>query len=118
MEETLKKKSDSKFRTYDRVVRFCQFNSVTGLLFVAFAKQEFQVIDISNPKYTWALPIVENSLALCCLSDQDKLVVAYDNNQVVVYDLLNKKLHEWSKTHMDKLPKNFLNRYNRMVGIV
>jgi hypothetical protein len=35
-----------------------------------------------------------------------------------VLDLLNKRIHDWSKrNYADRLPANFLNRYNRIVGI-
>lgn len=36
----------------------------------------------------------------------------------MAFDLLNKQIHDWSKANMDKFPANFLNRYNRIVGIL
>jgi len=49
-------------------------------------------------------------------ADQDKLVVCYDTNQVTVFDLINKRVHDWSKRNAT-LPANFLNRFNRIVGV-
>jgi hypothetical protein len=67
---------------------------------------------------TWVLPTLKDSLPLCAHSDQDKLIIAYDTNKILVLDLLNKRIHDWSrKNPADKFPMNFLNRYNRIVGI-
>ena len=55
---------------------------------------------------------------ICVTSDLEKLLVAYDSNKVAVFDLLNYRLHEWTKQNLDRMPANFLNRYNRMVGCV
>ena len=63
------------------------------------------------------MPSIEKDIPLCCHSDQDKLIVCYDSNKVVIYDILNKRIHDWSKKNLDKIPANFLNRYNRIVGI-
>ena len=51
------------------------------------------------------------------VSDMDKLLVAYETNKIVVFDLLGKQLHGWSREYVDKLPKNFLSRYNRLIGV-
>ena len=56
----------------------------------------------------------ECGMALCLASDVDKLLVVFDSNQLVLFDMLNQKLHDWSKE--TKLPSNFLNRYNRIIG--
>ena len=58
---------------------------------------------------------MNKELPLCLQADQDKLVACYDSNKVVIYDLLNHRLHDWSKRN--KFPQNYLNRYNRIVGI-
>ena len=60
----------------------------------------------------------ECGLPLAMNSDEDKLVVAYDSNKMAVFDLLNKCLHEWTVSNIDRLPSNFLSRYNRIVGVV
>lgn len=44
--------------------------------------------------------------------------MAYDSNKIMLYDLLNKKIHSWSQKYSDRIPQNFLSRYNRMIGIV
>ena len=48
----------------------------------------------------------------------DKLIVAYDTNKVVVFDTINRKLHQWTVDNLSKLPQNWLTRYNRILGIV
>lgn len=48
----------------------------------------------------------------------DKLVAAYDSNKVVVFDTINRKLHQWTLDNLQRLPKNFLSRYNRILGIL
>ena len=55
---------------------------------------------------------------LAVTSDTDKLVVAYDSNKRLVLDTINRKLHQWSIDNMNKIPENYLRRYNRVLGIV
>jgi len=47
----------------------------------------------------------------------DKLVIAFDSNKVVVYDTTNRKIHPWSLENLNKIPANFLSRYNRILGV-
>lgn len=65
----------------------------------------------------WNLPKLDKDIPLCAHSDQDKLIVCYDSNKIAVFDLLNFRMHEWSRRNLDKFPQNFLNRFNRIVGI-
>lgn len=111
--------SGIKVRSYDKIVNFMHFNSKSGHLFISFfSLSAFLMIDTnSKNKLIWNLPRLEKDVPLCAHSDQDKLVVCYDSNKVQVFDLLNKKIHDWSKRNMDKFPQNFLNRFNRFVGI-
>lgn len=51
-------------------------------------------------------------------SDEDRLVVAYDSNKLAVFDMLNKCLDQWTVSNINKLPSNFLTRYNRIVGVL
>jgi hypothetical protein len=55
---------------------------------------------------------------LAVTSDMDKLVIAYDSNKILVLDTINRKLHQWSLDNINKLPENYLRRYNRILGIV
>ena len=50
-------------------------------------------------------------------SDMDKLVVAYESNKVGIFDLVNKQLHPWTVKNISKFPRNFLQRYNRFIGV-
>jgi hypothetical protein len=36
---------------------------------------------------------------------------------MAVFDLISKTLHPWTKANLDKIPANFLSRYNRIQGI-
>ena len=65
----------------------------------------------------WVLPAIPNELPLACTSDQDKLVVAYDTNKIAVFNLIGKKLYDWTKENLEKFPGNYLNRFNRIIGI-
>jgi hypothetical protein len=55
---------------------------------------------------------------LALSQDMDKLVIAYDSNKIVVFDSINRKLHQWTLDNLTKLPQSFLRRYNRILGLV
>jgi hypothetical protein len=76
------------------------------------------MFDMTAKKIVWNIPRMEKDRPLCAHSDQDKLVVAYDSNKIVVFDLLNHRLHDWSRRNpASSFPSNFLNRFNRIFGI-
>lgn len=67
---------------------------------------------------TWQMPSDKESVALCAVSDSDKVVVCFDReNRVTVYDTVNKRVHEWSRRNQ-VMPENYSNRFNRISGIV
>mmetsp|Transcript_1680 Transcript_1680/g.2968 ORF Transcript_1680/g.2968 Transcript_1680/m.2968 type:complete len:108 (+) Transcript_1680:992-1315(+) len=37
---------------------------------------------------------------------------------MVILDINNRCIHPWSRTNLDRLPLNFLKRYNRFIGAV
>ena len=45
-------------------------------------------------------------------------MVGYNSNKLCVFDLNQKQLHEWSKKNLMNFPANFLQRYNRIQGIL
>jgi hypothetical protein len=64
------------------------------------------------------MPIEKDSVALCAISDADKIVIAFDReNRVTVYDTTNRRIHEWSRKNQ-VMPDNYGNRFNRISGIV
>lgn len=75
------------------------------------------MFDLKKLTLSWNLPKLEHDVPLNCHADQDKLIVVYDSNKIIAYDLNNMRLHDWSLANMNKFPSNFLNRYNRIVGI-
>ena len=94
-------------------------NPKSKSLFVSFLDLSlFVAIDLKTSSISWVLPVISNELPLACVSDLDKLVVAYDSNRVAVFDLNNKRLHDWTKQNLEKFPSNYLTRFNRIVGIV
>ena len=109
----------TKVRSYDKLVNFTHFNPLTNTLFVSFlAKNLIVSLSLATKDLLWIVPTLQDNLPLCAHSDQDKLILAYDSNKILVLDLLNKRIHDWSKKNSaDRLPANFLNRYNRIVGI-
>jgi hypothetical protein len=77
------------------------------------------VIDLSRAAIEGQLPAMQDcGTPLCVSSDIDKAVVCYDTNKIAVFDLLNLQLHKWTKQHLANMPRNFLDRYNRMIGIL
>ncbi len=111
--------SGAKVRSYDKLLNFVHFNPRTHALFVSLVNLNmFLQISLSSRNIEWVLPSLKDSFPLCAHSDQDKLVIAYDSNKILVLDLLNKRIHDWSRRNpADKFPQNFLNRFNRIVGI-
>lgn len=105
-------------RSYDLIpLNLFHLNPVTHSLYLSLSRAIYH-FDLSQKALSWTLPNLENSMPLCAVSDQDKLVVSYDReNRVVVYDVINKRVHEWSKKN-ERMPENFTNRYNRITGIV
>ena len=47
-------------------------------------------------------------LPLCITSDMDKLTLVYDSNKIALFDLINRRLHDWTRENMKSLPKNWL----------
>eukprot|EP00347_Sterkiella_histriomuscorum_P013585 403364154 len=109
---------NQKLKSYDKLINFASYNAKSQILFVSFMNQNlFVTFDLNKKKLIWNLPYLENEIPLSLHSDQDKLVVAYDSNKIMVYDLLNKKIHDWSAQNSNQLPRNFMTRFNRFVGI-
>ena len=49
--------------------------------------------------------------------DQEKIVVGFDDNRLLVLDIHGKCLNQWSKVNNERFPSNFLKRYNRYIDI-
>ena len=77
------------------------------------------IFDLSKNQVFWQLPDLSLDLGhpLAVLSDMDKFLLTYDSNKITVLDTINRRLHPWSLKNMQKMPVNFLRRYNRLVGI-
>jgi len=48
----------------------------------------------------------------------DKLFVGYDTNHIAIFDILNRQIHPWTTKNFERLPRNFLNRYNKFTGVI
>ena len=55
-------------------------------------------------------------LAITVCPDSEKMVVGYDSNKIMVFDIHNKCLHPWTRANDSYFPQNFLNRFNKFVG--
>lgn len=56
-------------------------------------------------------------LCMTVCPEAEKMVLAYDNNKIQVLDINNKCLHPWTRQNETLFPANFLNRYNRLIGV-
>lgn len=121
---TFKRILDAKtfptLRPLDKIVRICHVNSSTKKMVLSLAdSQHLLLVDLVKASLEWNLPFMQEcGIPLSVTSDFDKVVVAYDSNKIAVFDSLNLKLHAWTKENLNKMPKNFLDRYNRIVGLV
>jgi hypothetical protein len=71
---------------------------------VSFARNEAFAV-FSGGKFHWELPCMQKcGRVLAITADEEKIVAAYDDNKIAIFDLLNKCLHPWTSSHMDKLP--------------
>ena len=88
-------------------------------MFLSFANLSlnllFSLAPAAKTPLAWILP-ASSAAPLCAHADQDTLLVAYDSNHITAFDLLNHRLHDWSRKNTT-FPQNFLTRYNRYVGI-
>ena len=113
-----------EMRSYDQIVTCGQLNPASNRLVLSFAdKSYFSVIDLavesSADALYWRLPALNNLGApLVFASDMDKLLVGYDSNHIALFDLLNKQVHPWTTANTSRLPRNFLNRYNKFAGVL
>ena len=115
-----------EFDGYDAIFNFACYNESTGLLAINFINSAmfiFKIQSLESSSLYWELPKSTsetslNPLALCMsfCPENEKAVVAYDTNKIVVFDINNKCLHHWSRISDQNFPSNFLNRYNRLIG--
>jgi len=49
---------------------------------------------------------------------QDSLVIVYESNKFVVYNWKEKVLNKWSRDNQNRFPKGYLERYNKIIGIL
>lgn len=127
LSQQLKVSLQTKLRKYDNLLSFAQFNPENNMLTTNLASHGVCLFTINLNKEDglnlfWKLPHPGNasSQALCVTTcpQLEKMVVAYDSNLLLAYDLNNKCLHDWSRRNHDSFPHNFLTRYNRLVGLV
>lgn len=115
----LKSTTTNKMRSYDKIITLSHFNPHSQQLFIHFANSKlFSMMDLKSKSLAWNLPNLQNcGTPLSMTSDLEKLLVAYDSNKMILFDLLNKRLHDWTRESLEKLPQNFLQRYNRLIGV-
>lgn len=66
-------------------------NKSANRLVLALADPRYQpVIDLAKSKIEWSLPHMKDcGTPLCMSSDIDKLLIAYDSNKLVLFDMCN-----------------------------
>lgn len=108
-----------KLSNADKIVRVMHVNAATRKMFLALADSSLlPVVDLTRGALDWKLPAMQAcGTPLAITSDADKAIVAYDTNKLAVFDTINMRLHEWTKQHIDRMPENFLDRYNRIIGL-
>ena len=86
------KNTVNKLRAYDRIITLSHFNPLSQQLFVHFANFKlFSMVDLKSKSVVWNLPqLTSCGLPLSMTSDMDKLLVAYETNKIIVFDLLSK----------------------------
>ena len=107
-------------RLYDKIISNVNINVDAGQITLVFLNPKFtSIFDIQKDNLYWQLPdlSLDFGLPLSLHSDMDKLIIAYDSNKIAVFDTINKRFHPWTLKNMDKMPQNFLRRYNKIVGI-
>mmetsp|Transcript_4020 Transcript_4020/g.6030 ORF Transcript_4020/g.6030 Transcript_4020/m.6030 type:complete len:273 (-) Transcript_4020:224-1042(-) len=119
---------NKKLRRYDQVVNRVYFDEAhQNKLVLSLANADLSFLfnlDLQSEqptaKLAWKLLRPEGSsslpLVFAICPESERLVVGYDDNRLVVLNLLDFGLHEWSKVNHDRIPKNFLRRYNRFTG--
>lgn len=108
----------TKLASHDKILRLLHTNSRRAILVLADPSKTL-MIDLSTGKVDWKLPHMQGcGTPLAVASDADKVVIAYDTNKIVLFDSINLRLHDWTKRYLDRLPDNFLDRYNRMIGAI
>jgi hypothetical protein len=104
-----------KAKKYEKVFNLAKF--VDKFLIINFTSG-FYMFDLDKKSLYWTLPKVKGmALALTVCPDHEKMLVAYDTNKIMVFDINNRCLHPWSRRNDEMFPVNFLKRYNRMVGV-
>ena len=107
---------NTKIRKYDKIFNLVEFRN--NFLIIYFVNDDmFFMFDLDKKSIYWNLPKIQGfALTLTICPDQEKMVVAYDTNRIMVFDINNRCLHSWSRRNDELFPKNFLKRYNRMIG--
>lgn len=104
-------------RVYDRILSCFHVNKNAGHIIMLFTNPTFNGVYTKN-QLQWQLPCLDFGNALAVHADCDKVLVAYDSNRLAVFDTTNKRVHPWTVANMNRMPANYLKRYNRILGIV
>lgn len=99
--------SGFKVRSYDKVLNFAAFNPATSHLFLSFANLSSNLLFslTSKTPLIWTLPASATlATPLCAHLDQDTLLLAYDSNHISAFDILNHRLHDWTRKNGNSFP--------------
>jgi hypothetical protein len=77
------------------------------------------VLDWAKKTLVMEIPLVLNSVGFTTFKlTSRELVVVYENNKIAVFDLKKKGVNAWTIKNFNKFPQNFLNNYNKFMGII
>ena len=77
------------------------------------------VLDWRKKIVVMQIPLVMNAVGFSTFKLIGKdLVVVYENNKIAVFDTKKKCVNAWTIKNFNKFPQNFLNNYNKFIGIV
>lgn len=101
----------------------CCFNQIDikGELVVIGGRlgNKLVVLDWKKKNLVMEIPLVMNAVGFSTFKLVGKeLVVVYENNKIAAFDLKKKCVNSWTMKNFNKFPQNFLNNYNKFMGIV
>lgn len=94
----------TKIRKYDQIFNLVEFRN--NFLIINFVNDDmFCMFDLDKKSVYWNLPKIQGfALTLTICPDQEKMVVAYDSNRIMVFDINNRCLHPWSRKNDELFP--------------
>ncbi len=75
------------------------------------------VYELATSKVYWKVPVLACPTCVKCF-DFNRLFIVTDDNRILMYDIAHKAVDGWTRDQGSKLPKNYLDRYNRVYDVL